>query len=547
VTRRYEAVSGGVSDFFPFVFKSGERVLDIGAGTGRDASRLLNLGIDVRAVEPSAEMRARALAKHPDLEGRLFGGSLPRDLPGPVSGKYHGVILSAVLMHVPDSEIFDAAFTVRDLLCDDGKLLVSVPTERGDVAAGQDRDMHGRLMVLRSAAHVTLLFERLGFTLESEWHSADRAGREGYLWTTLFFRYSGVSPRPIDRIESILNADRKVATYKLALLRALCDIALTAYSSVQWEAGGRVGIALDDIAERWIRYYWPLIESPVFLPQINGESKGAKPIAFRTALDGLITYYRRRGGLPMFLRGAANGSLAPAPRALNSAALKKIESAIVKGPVKFAGGALGTREFSFDSSTRTILIDAHLWRELSLMGHWIRDAVILRWGEMTSRLSGDEVGVGRVLDLLLKTNDPLRADQYVRDIYAAQESLECVWTGRSLGSGFDVDHAIPFALWQDSSLWNLFPASKAVNNAKRDKLPTRAVVRKREEAIVGCWNVLRGQLPVRFQRESAILMGRRHEEGLDASGHGWEKQLMNSFVEAIEYTATIRGASRWEP
>lgn len=219
----------------------------------------------------------------------------------------------------------------------------------------------------------------------------------------------------------------------------------------------------------------------------------------------------------------------------------------MNGPVKYAGGALGKPEFSFDNSMRTILIDANLWRELSLMGHWIRDAVILRWGEMTSRLSGNEVRVGRVLDLLLKTDDPLRADQYVRDIYAAQESLECVWTGRSLASGFDVDRAIPFALWQDSSLWNLFPASKSVNNAKRDKLPTRAVVSKREEAIVGCWKVLREKLPVRFQRESAILMGTSHKEGMDAGGHGWEEQLMNSFVEAIEYTATIRGASRWEP
>jgi hypothetical protein len=88
-----------------------------------------------------------------------------------------------------------------------------------------------------------------------------------------------------------------------------------------------------------------------------------------------------------------------------------------------------------------------------------------------------------------------------------------------------------------------------VNNAKRDKLPTRAVVSKREEAIAGCWKVLREKLPVRFQRESATLMGnsKRHEEGLDVAGHGRERQLVNSFVEAIEYTATIRGATGWEP
>ena len=28
---------------------------------------------------------------------------------------------------------------------------------------------------------------------------------------------------------------------------------------------------------------------------------------------------------------------------------------------------------------------------------------------------------------------------------------------------------------------------------------------------------------------------------------GWEKPLLSSFVEAIEYTAAMRGAVRWEP
>jgi SAM-dependent methyltransferase len=547
VTSRYEAVSGGVSDFFPFVFTAGERVLDIGAGTGRDASRLLKLGIDAHSVEPSAEMRKCALAAHPELDGRLFEGELPRGMPGSIAGKYNGIILSAVLMHVPDTDLFDAAFAVRDLLVDSGKLLLSIPAERGDVPAGQDRDRLGRLMIIRSPAQVKLLFERLGFTVESEWSSADASGREGILWVTLLFRYSGVSPRPIDRIESILNADRKVATYKLALLRALCDIALTAYSSVRWEAEGRVAVRLDDVAERWILYYWPLLESPVFLPQINGESRGAKPIAFRKSLDLLISYYRKLGGLPVFLLGAANGTLAKAPLALNRAALRKIASTIVNGPVKFAGGALGKREFDYDNSSRMILVDANLWRELSLMGHWIRDAGVLRWAEMTSRLSGDEVKVGRVLDLLLKTNDPLRADRYVREIYEAQESLECVWTGRSLRTDFDVEHAIPFALWQNSSLWNLFPASRLVNKAKRDMLPTRTLVRRRKDAIVFYWNLLFERFPFRFRMEAALLMGRGREESLVENGQGWEKQLMNSFVEAIEYTATIRGANRWEP
>src|SRR5262245_32603363 len=40
-------------------------VLDIGAGTGRDASALAGMGHRVVAVEPTAEFRARAARLHP--------------------------------------------------------------------------------------------------------------------------------------------------------------------------------------------------------------------------------------------------------------------------------------------------------------------------------------------------------------------------------------------------------------------------------------------------------------------------------------------------
>ncbi len=62
----------------------GERVLEIGAGSGRDAARLMALGVKVGAVEPSAALREPALADHPELEGRLFHDFLNKD---PVVGR----------------------------------------------------------------------------------------------------------------------------------------------------------------------------------------------------------------------------------------------------------------------------------------------------------------------------------------------------------------------------------------------------------------------------------------------------------------------------
>ena len=458
-------------------------------------------------------------------------------------------------MHIPDGELFDAAFELREQLVKGGKLLVSMPVERDDVRVGEQRDDAGRLMIVRSVAQVRLLFERLGFELENEWKSADAAGR-GFLWTTLRFRSSGASTRAIDRVESIINADRKVATYKLALIRALCDIAMTSWAAARWETGGAVSVPLEAVSEKWQQYYWPLLEGGKVIPQINKEAEGGKPIAFRRTLTALVEECRPQGGLTAFARMQANGTMPRSAARLSRAAVRVIASTIVRGPVRYAGGARGEPEFSFDESAKRILVRTDIWRELSLMGHWIRDAVILRWAEMTSRLSKGEIEPGAVIDKLLQSAEPWRMDPTVRELYArlreagavgesersraGTSALECVWTARPLRADFDVDHAIPFAFWQASPSWNLFPAARGVNNAKRDRLPTADLVRRREEVIVDCWRMLRAALPARFSRDAAGLLGAD-------PGSNWEKPLLSGFVEAIEYTASVRGAERWEP
>jgi SAM-dependent methyltransferase len=566
VVRRYEGVPGGISDFFRFVFLPGDSVLEIGSGSGRDAARLMGLGVHVHAVEPSAELRHRAAVLHPELSGRVFAGELPSNLPLQVAGPYDGVVLSAVIMHIPDSELFDAALAIRERLRDGGKLLLSTTLERGDTPPDSDRDKSGRLMILRSPSQVRLLFERLGFILKSEWTSADAAGRSDVLWVTMHFQYSHCTARPIDRIESILNADKKVATYKLALIRALCDMALTAHARARWEPDGRVSISITDLAERWILYYWPLVDSREFIPQINGESTGGKPIAFRSALSELTEHFSRQGRLNGFAKVKADQLLSMEEQRLYGQVLRIVSNTIVKGPVKYAGGARGVQEFEFDAAGRRVLVDGAVWEELTLMGHWIRDAVILRWADMTWRLSAGVLPRGKILDRLVLTSDPARFDESVRQFYAGlQPMLECVWSGRKLVGDFDVDHAIPFALWQDSSLWNLFPAAKIVNNQKRDGLPSREIVRRRSESIIENWRSLSRAFPSRFVHAAAALSGSavtvRNKEGyghaVDMTGDatagtmelapGWEIPLLSSFVEAIEYTAAMRGAARWEP
>jgi hypothetical protein len=68
----------------------------------------------------------------------------------------------------------------------------------------------GRVMILRPAAEVKLLFERLGFSPDHEWTSSGGEGRD-ILWATLVFHLPEARSRAIDRVESSGKAGRKVA------------------------------------------------------------------------------------------------------------------------------------------------------------------------------------------------------------------------------------------------------------------------------------------------------------------------------------------------
>ena len=107
---RYNSAASGVTKYFPLALAQGMRVLDIGAGSGRDMVALREMGCDVYGVEPCEELRGHTLEHHAFLKERLGSAELP-NLGQPFSGHFDGVLCSAVLMHIPREQIFDAAFS----------------------------------------------------------------------------------------------------------------------------------------------------------------------------------------------------------------------------------------------------------------------------------------------------------------------------------------------------------------------------------------------------------------------------------------------------
>lgn len=304
---RYNAAPEGISALFRDAFEGRSSILDVGCGSGRDVRRLLKLGFNAHGVDASesmiAEARAACRAEGVD-ETRLTVNTLPA-LAGIADNAFDAVLCCAVLMHIPDEHLFDAVYGLRRVLRPGGRLLVSIPEQRPDIDPHTSRDAQGRLFTQLVPDKLSLLIERIGFRPLWQKSSPDSLNRPGHAWSTMLFeKLAADADRPLDQVESILNRDKKDATYKLALFRALAEIAQTQYNIARYTPDHRVKIPVEAIAMKWLAYYWPLVSSDTFIAQKFGErEQGGMPIAIRKPLNALIRSFPAggsRSGLQRF-------------------------------------------------------------------------------------------------------------------------------------------------------------------------------------------------------------------------------------------------------
>lgn len=173
----FEAVHPHVLPYLP----SSGRVLDVGAGSGRDARFMAAFGLKVTAVEPSAGLRS--------LGARNSGGAIWIDdrLPDLESiakktERFDLVLCSAVLMLVAPTDLTKSFATLSELLVPAGKLAINLRAPLPDEPPGIFFD-HSDNDVLAAA-------EAAGFKCLHRAEAKDALGRSGYNWRSFVFEHS---------------------------------------------------------------------------------------------------------------------------------------------------------------------------------------------------------------------------------------------------------------------------------------------------------------------------------------------------------------------
>ncbi|MGE5483846.1 MAG: methyltransferase domain-containing protein [Ignavibacteriales bacterium] len=524
-------------------FHRGEPTVDIGAGSGRDVAWLNANGYPSVGYDALPKMVAEARASYPGIDVRE--DSLP-DLKAIPDETYSNVLCSATIMHLARQDLIAGAFNLARILKPGGRLIVTYRPGAG----GSEREADGRLYTGIPPGKLVLLLESTGLKSLAVLKQAD-AWRPNVTWHVIVCeKGTGAAAHGLNRIQSVLVQDRKVATYKFALIRALCQVSRYEPHVVRW-GQDEVYVPLASLAVRWLIYYWPVVNAPDFISQMHGEKPGGKNlISFRRTIQDLAGSFGLDGLYALL------NHIDEEPD-LYATSLKRIADAIRWGPVTYAG-TRGPRLFRFvrrlhsqygsqfddtspDDPFGWVVVPQPIWMDISRFDHWIEDSIVVRWAQLTVEMNPD-MTMSEILPLLMGNPGAKRGTDEVREILrGADAGLECVWSGQFLKGDYNVDHVIPYSVWGNSDLWNMLPCLPRLNNEKRDCLPTQRLLDQREDAIDYYWRVYRSRLPKRFDTQI------RRALGSSTMSARWERLALSGLKETVEKLASTRGLARWEP
>jgi len=371
-------------------------------------------------------------------------------------------------------------------------------------------------------------------------------------------------------INTIIERDNKDTTYKFALLRGVIEISQE-YQHLGKESGDHVSLPLGLLIEKWLLYYYPLIESLDFLPQMHGEKADSaqKRISFRPLFRKVTDYYAGKGGFSVFYNDYVNGSIPSEISPTFSELIAKLKTTITTMPMKHLGRSHGHRDFSifsYNNDARripartpvdqesvihysgTFSFRNDLFLVFQYLGSFISgdDSLVCQWAEFTSKASGGAVAVSSVMETLRTLPETDRAVNEARQVYTKLfqngHTPECVWSGKPINdiALLHVDHMIPFAVWKNNNLWNLLPALESVNAKKRDKIPSPAFIEKRSDAIVTYWDSMYEIYPRRFSREINLAL-----IGSPEKMPGWQDAALERLGEKCDYLIEVRGFDAW--
>ncbi|OAN14219.1 SAM-dependent methyltransferase [Photobacterium jeanii] len=504
----------------PYWPHQGDRVLDVGAGSGRDAKWMAEQECEVIALEPCQALRD-AGREYTGASVNWLDDSLPALSKTENLGmRFDLILVSAVWMHLAPSHRERAFRKLSNLLASNGRLVITLrhggfDDGRQDYGVSVDE-------IEQFAKNSALLVKHIS-------NSTDSLNRGEVHWQTVVLSLPDDGSGDLNRVRHIIVNDSKSATYKLALLRTLLRIADAHAGAVIDRSDGKVAIPAGLVALYWMRQFKRLIDIDIEgCGGIQQNSNTSKGLGFvkedgwqqlrHLAADDLTVG-------AMFLSDDA--------KALQKA-LTHALATIKSGPVTFIyQGDKTNRLFDIQSPSQrrktlssfvidtdfltsygSFVLDESLWECFRLYNAWIEPLVVNQWILEMQRF---ELNKARNIDLQTYHNclvwidekhDTADIRKRVAQLQREHIDLHSVWSGSKLKDEYHIDHCLPFAYWPNNDKWNLLPTTAKENLNKKDRVPTAYRLQASKSRILDWWQLAWGEevQQNRFFSEAAMSL-----------------------------------------
>jgi len=523
LSKTFDQVHQSWSQLLPSIINNpNARILDLGAGSGRDSKHLAELaatehGVEnstqVFAVEPASILAEIGARQTTGLNVKWVTDSLPAlSTITKQEVSFDLILLSAVWMHIPISDRARSIRKLANLLKPGGKLVISLRHSASTEQAEQERK--ARKMHVVCADELKQLATDVGlFTKLETQKEEDKLGRDHVSWQTLVLQMPDDGTGAFPFIRHVALNDGKSATHKLALLRVLLRIADGHPGAVLRREpspfGDRVILPVGLVALYWCHQYKDLIDThKIFQTPNKNPNMGFMTANGWEKLTHLTGSDYRIGNL--FTGDDAKALYRTLSAAVQN--IKKMPCTYIKLP--------NSEKTIFEVASKTVkakdsifldLQTLEQWGEFSLpestwlafnrYACWIEPVLVSEWVKTMAGYAGNAQYKSPEnqfkLHQALNWEEPKRTTIEVRKRFEQlqqryisskeQEPIRCIWSAKSLKKQYDIDHSMPFARWPNNDLWNLLPTDSTVNNQKSDRLPTEQKLKQAKERIQHWW------------------------------------------------------------
>lgn len=485
----------------PILNKPDARILDLGAGAGRDSKYLAQQGasnnISVTAIEPAAMLAELGKQYTQGLNVRWLQDSLP-DLTTVTKQEvsFDLILLSAVWMHIPETQRSRSLRKLANLLKPGGKLVISL--RHGP--SGDERNMLD--VCSDQLLHMSKEFGLSPLLVTDK--NADVIGRESVTWQTVVLQLPDDGSGAFPFIRHVALNDGKSATHKLALMRVLLRIADGHPGAVIRREDNRVILPVGLVALYWAHQYKDLIDKHQLFQSPNKninmgfmKADGWHQLTNLQASDyrigNLFTGDNAKAMFKMLTASVSNIKNMPCKYityANSKKSVFEVESKIVRAKDNLFLDLTTLNEWGEFS------LPEHLWIAFSRYACWIEPVLIAEWVKtMASYQGNQQYQAPEQQHTLFSALNWLEAKRNTTEVRNRFESLKqqqgaqhnCVWTDKSLQKQYAIDHCMPFARWPNNDLWNLLPSDVKANGQKSDRLPTETKMKNAKQRITDWW------------------------------------------------------------